>query len=474
MAQAGVSIAVTSAVREVDADQTTRDAVARVCGDSAPQVAAEAPQPDRGIVGWMRGILVHGALRGFMLAYLAATSVLRGVARLIPRRRIGSDGATVLLTGTFHSANWIEAHLRPLAAAKRCGRVYVVSTFPIPPIDRVTPIYPSRWLRKIIGDVPARLISFAGASLWTRPHVIGGFHLLLNGLVAGFLAPLVRARSLYLSVGGPWEVLDGGIRAENRLFGKLSQPDPVIERMLIRGIQRFDLIATMGTRAVEFFRARGVTRPCRVMAGGMDTTRLAPGTEPTTIDVVLVGRLAAIKRIDVLLSAIHRVRESVPGVSAVIVGDGELRFDLERIAVELGVDSCVHFVGQQSDVASWLRKARVFVLSSDSEGLALSLIEAMLCGVPPVVSNVGDLGDLVTDGVNGFLVPRRSPDAFAERIAFLLLDEARRLEFGRAARQAALQFDVQAAGQRWDEWFGEVLHTSNPQHAATAAEDVRS
>src|SRR5262249_54057747 len=147
-------------------------------------------------------------------------------------------------------------------------------------------------------------------------HIVGGFHLLLNGLAAGFLAPLVRARSLYLSVGGPWEVLDGGIRAENRLFGKLTGPDPAIERMLIRSVCKFDLIATMGTRAVAFFGEHGVKCPCRVMGGGMDTAQLAPATQPATIDIVLVGRLAAIKRFDVFLIALRRVRERVPPVTA--------------------------------------------------------------------------------------------------------------------------------------------------------------
>ena len=52
------------------------------------------------------------------------------------------------------------------------------------------------------------------------------------------------------------------------------------------------------------------------------------------------------------------------------------------------------FVGHQEDVAAWLSKSRVFVLTSDSEGLSLSMMEAMMCGLPAVVSDVGDLGDL--------------------------------------------------------------------------------
>jgi hypothetical protein len=75
---------------------------------------------------------------------------------------------------TFHSANWIEAHLRPLAAPRRVGRICVVSTFPIPPIDRV-PIYPPSRRRMATNGrrCAARLLAFAHAAFTTRPHSVG-------------------------------------------------------------------------------------------------------------------------------------------------------------------------------------------------------------------------------------------------------------------------------------------------------------
>ena len=105
-----------------------------------------------------------------------------------------------------------------------------------------------------------------------------------------------------------------------------------------------------------------------------------------------------------------------------IVGDGPLRQELETLAAALGLGDAVEFAGQRVDVSSILGRSRVFVLTSKTEGLSLALMEAMMAGLPAVVSDVGDLGDLVRHGENGYLVDVQTPDRFAERIAAILKD----------------------------------------------------
>lgn len=78
------------------------------------------------------------------------------------------------------------------------------------------------------------------------------------------------------------------------------------------------------------------------------------------------------------------------------------------------------------------------------------MMEAMICGLPAVVSNVGDLGDLVENGVNGYLVPRRSPELFADRIIELLTDAQKLEVFSQAARYSALRYTTEAATAKWD------------------------
>jgi len=389
-------------------------------------------------------------LRAGMAVYLAAMAALKGISRR-PRPIRPGEGCEILLTGTFYSENWIAAHLRPLAMAARCARVRVVSTFPIPPIPKVEAIYPPAWLRRVLGDVPARLLTFAWTALRTRPHFVGGFHLLVNGLLAAFLAPLVGARSIYNCTGGPAELLDGGIWAENRLFGKLDMPDAVVECRLLRAVREFDLLIVRGEGAREVFRKAGVCAPIHVVTGGIDARRFFPARDAPIFDVILVGRLTEVKRVDVFLRAVQIVARQLSPLSACVVGGGSLRDELENLADELGIADRVRFVGQQNDVERWLRRARIFVLTSDNEGLALSLIEAMLCGLPAIESNVGDLPDLVRDGQNGFLVLRGRPEAFAARIMELLSDSRKLTAFSAAARRDALEHEAATVSARWNE-----------------------
>jgi glycosyltransferase involved in cell wall biosynthesis len=92
----------------------------------------------------------------------------------------------------------------------------------------------------------------------------------------------------------------------------------------------------------------------------------------------------------------------------------------------------------------------VFVLTSQSEGLPLSAIEAMMCGLPVVAPRVGDLADLVKEGVNGHLVGDRRPESFAAAMARLVADEVRLCAASSAARRSAARYSIPEAVARWD------------------------
>ena len=397
---------------------------------------------------WMRqlaSVLCWGLILGLRLALAFA-------------RRIGRRASTspwrgrIVLTGMFVSDGWVRAHVAPLATAAAIERIWVVTDRHMLTLPKTVYVCPPRWLQRIVGRVPARSVWCLATVLRHRPDAVGGFHLLLNGMVALVSARLVGARAMYFCVGGWTETWGGGARSENRLFRRLGQDQPPMERAILRFVQAMDLTLTMGSRAREYLRAHGVTSPIEVVSGGVDMP--SPPSDATTAspsyDIAFVGRLVPIKRVDVLLNAVAHLARDRPEIRAVLVGDGPLRSTLEAQAVRLGIVKNVTFAGQQVDVAAWLRRARVFVLPSDSEGLALSVLEAMMCGLPAVVSDVGDLGDVVHSGVNGWRVPRREAAAFADRIAALLDDESDHAAFSMAARRAAASYTVQATADRWN------------------------
>ena len=404
--------------------------------------------------GRLTGWLAHRAVRFVTAAH--------GVALALPRRKVrspsGDEPVRLLLTGTFHSEAWVAAHLAPLVASPLCGRVVVVANDPVPSLAKVEWSRPSPRLVRAMGRTAARLATFAWLAFRSRPHIVGGFHLLLNGLLAIALARVVRARSLFFCVGGTAEVDGGGLYGENRLFGLMPGPDALVERRLLQAVDAADFVVVMGTGAERSFRARGVRAAIHVIGGGLDPERFSPPSAgaKAEFDLILVGRLAPIKRVDLFLAAVALAAVRRPGMRAVVVGEGPLRAALEEQAARLDLRERVVFAGRQQDVAGWLRRSRVFVLTSDSEGLPLSAVEAMLCGLPVVAPAVGDLADLVEEGVTGHLIAKREADAFVGPLLTLLDDEERRRKAGAAAMARAGRYTIGNASRLWDELLGEA------------------
>lgn len=400
----------------------------------------------------LRRLLWHIVAQQLMLFSVIALTVAGWIGRR--RRPITDEGYKIMLTGRFDSDNWILAHLGPLSASKQCSRIWMVSTNKVPSLPKVEAIYPPKWLIKTMGVTRARLLTFVLASIRKRPDITGGFHILANGVVAAITGRLVGARSMYFCVGGPAEIINGGIHSTDSYFKKMETPDPVVEKRLIKIVKALDVVITMGTNAIDYFCEKGVQSVLEVVSGGIDSERFQPGKEDPIYDLTLTGRLVEVKRIDVFLKAVKHAVNKIPNIKVAIVGDGELSDELKSLSMNLGIENNVDFIGYQDDIESWLQKSRIFVLTSDSEGLSLSMMEAMMCGLPAVVSDVGDLGNLVEDGVNGFLVPRRCPEKFSARFIELLSDENKLKVFSKAAYDSTQKYSMQTVTEKWDDIIG--------------------
>jgi glycosyltransferase involved in cell wall biosynthesis len=341
------------------------------------------------------------------------------------------------------------AHLRPLASSPLCEKIRIVSSYPVPELPNLQVIRPPVAFVRLFGTTVARLMMFVLVAAATRPDVVGGFHLLLNGMLASLVARAVGARSLYFCVGGPAEVQNGGLLSENRLFEKLKRPDPEIERSLLKIVSTFDAVITMGSGAVRFFQKRGVTAGFHIISGGLDLKSFSPRSGPADFDLIFVGRLVPIKRIDLLLEAVRLVKSKYPDISLRVVGNGPLFQQLTEMSLCFGLEANIQFVGYQPDIASWLKRAKVFVLTSVSEGLSLAMMEAMASGLPAIVPDTGDLGDLVKDHVNGYLVRDPSAKSYADRILDLLTDPDQLSRFSRSARASGERYSIDHAAAQW-------------------------
>lgn len=187
----------------------------------------------------------------------------------------------------------------------------------------------------------------------------------------------------------------------------------------------------------------GVSGPVPVIPNGIDLARIAavaPAREGS--DVIFAGRLIREKNVDVLLRALVPVKEEVPDLRALIVGDGPERPALEVLSRDLGLAGAVAFTGFLPDydsVIAAMKASRVFVLPSTREGFGIAALEAMACGLPVVTTDHpgNAAGDLVVEGVNGFCCELSAGEMGEKILAGLDLSRARASD----CRDAAAAYD---------------------------------
>lgn len=213
-----------------------------------------------------------------------------------------------------------------------------------------------------------------------------------------------------------------------------------------------------------------------VVPNGIDTARYAQSSNacasrealgiPSDASVVgTVGRLAEVKRQDVLLRAFARLHS---GCHLVLVGDGPMRSELERLAAELGIRGRVHFAGYQSAPERFFHVMNVFALTSRSEGMPLAVLEAWAAGLPVVASRVGGIPELVAEGINGLMFEAGDEASLAIHLNQLLSHPEQALALGASGRHTVRsRFDVSVMAQRYQERYLQLLHRDQAQPSFT-------
>jgi glycosyltransferase involved in cell wall biosynthesis len=221
---------------------------------------------------------------------------------------------------------------------------------------------------------------------------------------------------------------------------RLSPRQHLLARLVALGNDRFVVVSEDSARwAVR----QGIPRrKVEVLQNGIDLERFAFAGADTTGPAVLVARLAPEKDVATLLHAAERVVRERPDFRLEVAGDGPCRGELEALRDRLGLGAGVRFLGAVRDVPGLLARARLFVLSSATEGISLTLLEAMARGLPVIATAVGGNPEVVA-GETGLLVPPGDPDALAGAILSLWAQPATILGMGQAGRRRVEEhFDV--------------------------------
>ncbi len=211
--------------------------------------------------------------------------------------------------------------------------------------------------------------------------------------------------------------------------------------------------------------------PSKVMTirNGIDTERFKPsesirnevrrefGYSPDQVVIAMVARLASVKNHRLLIDTFAKLSSTNQNARLLIIGDGDLRGALENQVAELKLADKVKFTGDRSDVDRLLCAADIATLSSQSEGISLTLLEAMSTALPVVATNVGGNPTIITEGHDGFLVGQNS-ESYATALGKLAASELLRKTMGTAARKTIEQkWSVTQMADQYEELYAELV-----------------
>lgn len=326
-----------------------------------------------------------------------------------------------MLIGTFHNPNWVRAHILPVLQAND-GNVLLVCDEPVEEFDGLETIYPPRLACKLLSRAVAKLFWGLAAAIKYRPDIVMGYHIFPAAVTAMIVGRTTNAQVGYQVTAGQLELEGGGWHAENVVLTMLGHASHIVERSAIGLVRQFDQVIVRGSRAEEFLRSNSVRCPVTAITGSVPIPDTCADRDARKNDIIFVGRLTEYKRPDRLIDVLAKVHDREVPFNAVLVGDGPDLTGLQERAEAAGITSQVEWAGQRSDIPELLQNARIFVLTSRWEGVSIALLEAMVSGLVPVVSNVGDMADVVQNAENGFIFEEDDLDAYADAIIRLLQD----------------------------------------------------
>jgi sugar transferase (PEP-CTERM/EpsH1 system associated) len=283
-----------------------------------------------------------------------------------------------------------------------------------------------------------------------RPDIVHthAWGTLCEGYVA---ARTARVPRIVHGEHGTMETRPRNVRVQRWVWNRLDRVLSVSERLADRMAKEVDFPRERIETIRNGVDLRGWS------AGNRDAARADLGVDPADILVLTVGRLVPVKNHAMLVEAIARTRQAGLRCRLAIAGDGPLHGALAAQVEALGLGGAVALLGARHDLPDVLAAADIFALSSDSEGMSNTIIEAMAAGRPVVATDVGGNSELVIADETGLLVTAGDAESMANGLRTLAADPARREAMGAEGKQRAeREFSLERMLEEYQHMYRDV------------------
>ncbi len=442
--------------------RNTVSVLARPVEDAPEQDDVDEPTVARQPLGRVAKLAIGAVLSVLELAGRLRRAHARGARRpiyFLVHDAFGGGG--IARTVLFLAKHLADDHDVEIITVRRTRRD---PTYEIDPRVRLTCLIdevaerdkPQRgfvpWLRGTLDERTSWLVHeeepvFSRQSLWADVMLLRALHRMAPGVVVSTLPGLHVAAARFSRRGV------ATVGWEHQTFTRRS----LVRRMRAH-YPKLDAITVLTERDADSYREALAGKATPVVA--IPNALAETPTIRADLDakcVTAAGRYAPQKGFELLIEAFAIVARKHPDWQLRIYGNGPLRDSLQRQIHEAGLHQHILLMGRTDQLSEELARSSIFALSSRWEGFGLVIIEAMALGLP-VVSFDCPYGpaSIITDGVDGTLVPPEDVDALAKGIIDLIESPEKRHALGAVARQSATAYDIANIGQRWRDLFDKV------------------
>lgn len=362
----------------------------------------------------------------------------------------------IVITTTLND-NLFRAKLEPLLRSRDDLEVVVVTDRQGAQRDRLRWVWPGG-LSRVLGRLGGRFMLLLREVWHPKTDIVMAYNVIPHGYFA-VLAAKLRGIPVYLHlIAGAADVkfADNPQLSDNRMVTSSRNPH-FYERLAMWSAKHAAKLFVPGGNTEAALLALGIAKEKIVrLHSAVDTTIFHAKSDKRDIDVLVSAQLRSRKRPLFTLQVFRRILDERPQTRFCWLGDGPMHDEFEAELARLRLKDAVIWT-TTNDVAQYYRRARVFLLCSVNEGLSLASMEAMACGMVPVVADCGDMTDVVRPGETGWLLQvEAEPDLYANKTLELLADESRLEIFSKnSIKLINDEHDFASAIRAWQSFFKE-------------------
>jgi len=304
------------------------------------------------------------------------------------------------------SEDKVRARLLPLVEIDAIEEIYLVrrSPFDMEKVKTYSSLNFFNW-SLFLAEI-YRCLALFYVCLKEKPSYIYAIYFIPHGIYAAIIGWLLHIPVIQEFIG-------------------TDRPKVAKSKVLQKFLSKAKYIGVRGTASLEQLSSLGIPKGKIFISSAvnvLDFDLFKPDQSSKKYDLIYVGRMNENKQINILIDAVSTLCRSTPDIKLVLVGDGPERKNLENQTAKLKLNDQISFMGRQDteDIPAFLNQSRIFIMTSAFEGLPVAMLEALSCGLPVVVPNIGDITEIAIHGYNAWLVEENDLHGYIEGISNIL------------------------------------------------------